>query len=141
MQRGRQETGITTFGEDVSGELYLATEGGTLARIQDSNPIVLSVASLDSSTGSARGGESVVIVGSGFFPDSRVSFGGVDAPSVSVLDSDGTRLLVVTPAHGVGSVDVVVTKDGLPVGLMLVGRHFEEARLIQTASAFEARKQ
>src|SRR5262245_35659844 len=30
-------------------------------------------------------------------------------------------------------------KDGLPVGLMLVGRHFEEARLIQAASAFEAR--
>jgi amidase len=33
------------------------------------------------------------------------------------------------------------TKDGLPVGLMLVGRHFEESRLIQAASAFEARKQ
>jgi len=31
------------------------------------------------------------------------------------------------------------TKEGLPVGLMLVGRHFEEARLIQAASAFEAR--
>ena len=28
-------------------------------------------------------------------------------------------------------------KDGLPVGLMLVGRHFEESRLIQAASAFE----
>jgi amidase len=31
-------------------------------------------------------------------------------------------------------------KDGLPVGLMLVGRHFEESRLIQAAAAFEARK-
>lgn len=31
------------------------------------------------------------------------------------------------------------SKDGLPVGLMLVGRHFEETRLIQAASAFEAR--
>ena len=28
-------------------------------------------------------------------------------------------------------------KDGLPVGLMLVGRHFEESRVIQVAAAFE----
>jgi amidase len=31
-------------------------------------------------------------------------------------------------------------KDGLPVGLMLVGRHFEESRLIQAAAALEVRK-
>ena len=30
-------------------------------------------------------------------------------------------------------------KDGLPIGLMLVGRHFEESRLIQAAAAFEKR--
>jgi amidase len=29
-------------------------------------------------------------------------------------------------------------KDGLPIGLMLVGRHFEEATLIRLASAIEA---
>jgi amidase len=28
--------------------------------------------------------------------------------------------------------------NGLPVGMMLVGRHFEEATLIQLASAIEA---
>ena len=28
--------------------------------------------------------------------------------------------------------------EGLPVGLMLVGRHFEEARLLQAAAAFAA---
>jgi amidase len=31
-------------------------------------------------------------------------------------------------------------KDGLPIGLMLVGRHFEEATLIQLASAIEAER-
>ena len=31
--------------------------------------------------------------------------------------------------------------EALMIGLMLVGRHFEESRLIQAASAFEARKQ
>jgi amidase len=30
------------------------------------------------------------------------------------------------------------TKDGLPVGLMLVGRHFEESTLIRAAAAFES---
>jgi amidase len=27
--------------------------------------------------------------------------------------------------------------NGLPIGMMLVGRHFEEATVIQTAQAFE----
>lgn len=31
-------------------------------------------------------------------------------------------------------------KDGLPVGLMLAGRHFQESQLFQAAAAFEARK-
>jgi len=31
-------------------------------------------------------------------------------------------------------------REGLPVGLMLVGRHFEESRLLQAAAAFDARK-
>lgn len=30
------------------------------------------------------------------------------------------------------------TVDGLPVGLMLVGKHFDESTLYQAASAFEA---
>jgi glucose/arabinose dehydrogenase len=105
--------GITTFGEDVSGELYVATEAGVLGRIRDSSPLNLSIESLDSPAGSARGGEAVVITGSGFLSDTTVSFGGVAAPAVAVLDSNGTRLRVVTPPHAVGAVDVVVTNpDG-----------------------------
>jgi hypothetical protein len=53
------------------------------------------------------------VTGSGFLSDTTVSFGGVAAPAVAVLDSNGTRLRVVTPPHAVGAVDVVVTNpDG-----------------------------
>jgi glucose/arabinose dehydrogenase len=105
--------GITTFGEDASGELFVATEAGVLGRIRDSSPLILSIESLDSLAGSARGGEPVVITGSGFLSDTAVSFGGVAAPEVAVLDSNGTRLLVVTPPHAAGPADVVVTNpDG-----------------------------
>jgi glucose/arabinose dehydrogenase len=106
--------GITTFGEDVTGEIYLATEGGLLARIVDANPPAAPVlVSIEPASGSARGGDSIVINGGNFFSGATVLFGDVLAPSVSVLDSDGTRLLVVSPPHGVGPVDVVVTNiDG-----------------------------
>ena len=30
------------------------------------------------------------------------------------------------------------TEDGLPIGLMLIGRPYEEARLLQLARAYEA---
>jgi hypothetical protein len=55
----------------------------------------------------------VVLTGSGFFAGAAVTFGGIPATDVAVLDSTSTRLRVVTPAHAAGTVDVVVTNaDG-----------------------------
>jgi glucose/arabinose dehydrogenase len=106
--------GVTTFGEDVTGEIYLATEGGLLARIVDANPPATPVlVSIEPASGPARGGDSIVINGGNFVSGVTVLFADVLAPSVSVLESDGTRLLVVTPPHGVGPVDIVVTN---PIG-------------------------
>jgi len=105
--------GITTFGEAASGEMYVATEAGALGWIQDSSPLIPGVESIDPSAGSTRGGESVVLTGMGFLADTAVSFGGVAAQTVAVLDSAGTRLRVVTPLHAAGTVDIVVTNpDG-----------------------------
>jgi glucose/arabinose dehydrogenase len=106
--------GLTTFGEDAAGEVYLATEGGLLARIVNANPMAApAVGSIEPSSGSARGGQSLVVTGSNFVSGVTVSFGGALAPSVTVLDPNGTRLLVVTPAHAAGTVDVVVANpDG-----------------------------
>jgi hypothetical protein len=98
------------------GELYLATEAGVLARVVDSNPTAPTVATLEPGSGSARGGDVVVLTGSGFATGAVVTFGGVPGTDVAVLDSIATRLRVVTPAHAAGTVDVVVTNpDGRSV--------------------------
>jgi hypothetical protein len=117
---------LTTFGEDVSGRLYLATESGLLAMIVDANPAAPpTIVSVEPVSGSTRGGESVVVTGGGFVTGASVTFGGVPATSVAVLDSNGTRIRVVTPPHAAGTVDAVVTNpDGrsatLPGGFAYV---------------------
>jgi glucose/arabinose dehydrogenase len=109
----RRATNLTTFGEDAAGELYLATESGLLARIVDANPVAPTLVSVEPASGPVRGGDVVVLTGTGFFPGTAVTFGGVPATDVAVLDSISTRLRVVTPAHAAGPVDVVVTNfDG-----------------------------
>jgi glucose/arabinose dehydrogenase len=100
---------LTTFGEDAAGEVYVGTESGVLARVANANPSAPMVVSVEPASGSSRGGDSVVVTGGGFAPGVTMSFGGVPAPSVAILDSNGTRLLAVTPPHGAGPVDVVVT--------------------------------
>jgi len=104
---------LTTFGEDASGELYLATENGLLARMVDANPVSPTVVSVEPGSGPARGGSVVVLTGSGFVPGAVVTFGGVPGTDVAVLDSIATLLRVVAPSHPAGTVDVVVTNpDG-----------------------------
>ncbi len=112
----QRASNVTTFGEDAAGELYLATEAGVLARVADSNPMAPTVTALEPSSGSARGGDVVVLTGSGFATGAVVTFGGAPCTDVAVLDSIATRLRAVTPAHAAGSVDVVVTNpDGRSV--------------------------
>jgi glucose/arabinose dehydrogenase len=105
--------GLTTFGEDAAGEIYLATDGGRLARIVDANPVAPTISSVEPVSGSTRGGESVVVTGANFVSGVTVLFGGVLATSVAILDSNGTRLSVTVPAHAAGIADVVVSNpDG-----------------------------
>jgi hypothetical protein len=61
-------------------------------------------------TGDSRGGDTVVVTGSGFQIGAAVVFGETPAASATFIDS--TRLLVVTPAHASGSVDVMVLNPG-----------------------------
>jgi glucose/arabinose dehydrogenase len=109
---------VTTFGEDVEGELYVATEGGLFARIIDASPVAPTLASIEPASGSSRGGEVVILTGANFSPGAAVTFGGVPGTDVAVLDSIATRIRVVTPAHAAGVVDVVVTNpDGRSASL------------------------
>ena len=114
----RRAPNLTTFGEDATGEVYVATEGGLFARIVNANPVSPTLASVEPASGSARGGEVVVLNGSGFLTGVAVTFGGVPGTDVTILDPAGTRLSVVTPAHAAGTVEVVVTNsDGRSAAL------------------------
>lgn len=66
----------------------------------------LTATGITPASGTAAGGETVTITGTGFVPGTLVDFGGVAATAVSV-DPAGTSLTAVTPAGTAG--DVVVT--------------------------------
>ncbi len=57
--------------------------------------------------GDSRGGDQVMIVGSGFRTGATVSFGNVAATGVTFINS--TKLLVTTPAGNIGKVNLTVT--------------------------------
>lgn len=58
-------------------------------------------------SGSASGGTGVTLTGTGLTGTTSVTFGGVAATAVNVVNS--TTVTAVAPAHAVGAVDVVVT--------------------------------
>jgi glucose/arabinose dehydrogenase len=120
--------GVTTFGEDAAGEIYLATETGLLARVVNPNPTALALSSLSRFSGSSRGGDSVVISGAGFLPGATVAFGESPASAIGFVDS--TRLEVTTPAHATGVVDVVVTNPGGVSATLTAAYLFEPLRRV-----------
>ena len=61
-------------------------------------------------TGDVAGGTVVTLTGSGFGASSTVAFGGTASAEVTLVS--GTELQAVSPAHGPGAVDVVVSTDG-----------------------------
>jgi hypothetical protein len=75
------------------------------------SPVVNSVTP---NTGSTAGGTAVSISGANFFNPSTVTFGGVAATNVVVVNS--TTITATTPAHAAGAVDVVVTDGGACIG-------------------------
>ncbi|MDF1684407.1 MAG: IPT/TIG domain-containing protein [Legionellaceae bacterium] len=64
-------------------------------------------------SGAASGGTGVTLTGVDFTGATDVTFGGVAATSVHVVNS--TTITAVTPAHAVGPVDVVITTPSGPV--------------------------
>jgi len=83
----------------------------------------LAIFSVTPSSGSAKGGTSVAVVGSGFIAGTTtVSFGGKDAVGVNVISS--AVLTATTPAGKAGPVDVAVKNPGeaqaLPAGFLYV---------------------
>jgi hypothetical protein len=69
------------------------------------------VTGVSPNSGTTSGGTAITITGTGFLAGASVSIGGSPATNVNV--SSGTSLTATTPAHAVGTVNVVVTNtDG-----------------------------
>jgi fibronectin type 3 domain-containing protein len=84
-----------------------------------SSPSAPTVSAISPNTGSASGGTSVTITGTGFSAGASVSLGGAAATSVSVVSS--TSINAVTPAHAAGTVSVVVTNTNGQSGTLANG--------------------
>ena len=99
-------TGVGGDGTDnsssVSGSAYMFSGLGPVAA-----PTVTTV---NSSTGPIVGGTSVTITGSNFAGASAVTFGGVAATNVSVVNAN--TITCTIPAHSAGTVSVLVTTPG-----------------------------
>ena len=64
------------------------------------------LATINSTSGSASGGTGVTLTGTGLTGATAVTFDGIPATSVNVVNS--TTVTAVTPAHAAGVVDVVI---------------------------------
>lgn len=62
------------------------------------------------SSGPTSGGTGVTLTGTGLTGTTSITFGGVAATSINVIDA--TTVTAVTPAHAAGMVDVVITTAG-----------------------------
>lgn len=93
--------GVTAL---APGIVMFGSSTGTTSGVQPT------VSTLSPSSGSAAGGTPVTIQGSGFVSGITVSFGGVPAVNVSVVNS--TQITLTTPSGAVGSVPVMVTSPG-----------------------------
>jgi outer membrane protein assembly factor BamB len=103
------------FGTPASRFISLAAANGRLF-VPDGRKISAlslhgapSITSLVSNAGTPDGGQTVIINGLGFTETSAVTFGGI--PAVAHTVDSPSRITATTPAHALGTVDVVVTTD------------------------------
>ncbi|MCP4093855.1 MAG: matrixin family metalloprotease [Planctomycetes bacterium] len=92
-----------------SYDLYIRHSGGDFDVASGIIEVVLdppTIVGLDTTTGSIAGGEEVTITGTNFQNGAYVLFGGLEAETVSFVNS--TTLTVTTPAVAAGIVDVAV---------------------------------
>jgi hypothetical protein len=85
-------------------------------------PPAVTIASIAANSGGVSGGQAVIITGNHFNREAQVFIGGTQAGGVLVLDAQ--RILVTTPGHAAGTVDVTVVSNGaaatLPGGFTYV---------------------
>ena len=89
-------------------DVVVTTPGGTATLTDAFTYITLpSLTAVTATSGSASGGVGVTLTGTLLSGTTSVTFGGIAATSVNVVNS--TTVTAVTPAHSAGAVDVVIT--------------------------------
>ena len=119
-------TNSITFTAGAPGTLTLNVTVTTSAGCSDAksanvNVIVppVTVTSISPTSGTATGGTSVTINGSGFVSGAAVTFGGTAATNVVVVSA--IKITARTPAHATGSVNVTVTNTDTSSGTLTSG--------------------
>lgn len=110
---------VTLDGEFAGGAFDAAVVASvTLASAACEAPAVVEITATDITpeSGPTSGGQTVTIVGTGFGPDTTVTFGNAPATEVTV-DPTGTSLTAVTPAGTEGPVTVTVANPGSSAAL------------------------
>jgi PGAP1-like protein/IPT/TIG domain/Bacterial TSP3 repeat len=79
----------------------------------------VSVTAVAPGIGDSRGGDQVMLLGSGFQAGATVTFGSTPATRVTFVSS--SRLFAITPPNGIGQVDVTVSNPGGAGGATLSG--------------------
>ena len=105
-----REDGLSIDQIVLSPSTYLNSSPGALKNdtvILSKTPPPLSVTSDTPTSGTAAGGMTVTLNGTGFMPGASVKFGGAVATSINVVNDH--MMTAVTPAHPAGTVDVTVT--------------------------------
>lgn len=109
----------------ASGKVYLATFSNQLV-VYGLNPAAPNtaptIASVSPNSGGTSGGTAVTIMGTNFVSGATVTFGGIAAPNVTVVNS--AAIAATTPAHAAGSVDVAVTNPNAESGTLNNGFSF-----------------
>ncbi len=90
------------------------TQTGTLTNGYTYGNPAPTVTSITPNTGTANGGTSVTITGTGFLTGATVSLGGTAATNVNVVGA--TSITATTPAHAAGAVTVTVTNTDTQTG-------------------------
>ncbi len=94
------------------------TQSGTLTNGYTYEPPP-AVTSLSLTLGAAGGANNLTITGTGFLTGATVTFGGVAATAIVIVNA--TTITCTTPAHAAGAVNVVVTNLDMQTGTLTSG--------------------
>lgn len=105
-----------SVGDTVSGATITATVAGSVGRttVRFAEEDVLFIGSVQPSSGSPQGGETVTIQGSGFEAPARVTFGGLNAQVLSVSPNS---IRVRTPASPAPANEVIQVAVGVTINV------------------------